>query len=77
MIRLRLNLAVDLDKIISCETDLEVGITTVVEDKQQQLSYWALTHPANEARLPSLEIVLLLNYRFSLHPDTYYDSNLS
>ena len=44
---LRLHLAVNLDKIISSETNLEVGITTVVEDKQQ-LSYWALTHPTKE-----------------------------
>ena len=41
-----LNLEVELDKIIS-ESELEVGITTVVED-EQQLSYWALTHPAKE-----------------------------
>ena len=45
---LLLNLEVELDKIISCESDLEVGITTVVEDKQQ-LSYWALTHSTKEA----------------------------
>ena len=45
---LLLNLEVELDKIISSESDLEVGITTVVEDKQQ-LSYWALTHPGTEA----------------------------
>ncbi len=45
---LLLNLEVNLNKIIS-ESELEVGITTVVEDKQQQLSYWALTHPAKEA----------------------------
>ena len=44
---LLLNLEVRLDKIIS-ESDLEVGITTVVED-EQQLSYWALTHPAKQA----------------------------
>ena len=46
---LLLNLEVDLNKIISSKSDLEVGITTVVEDKQQQLSYWALTHPVKEA----------------------------
>ena len=46
---LLLNLEVNLDKIISPESDLEVGITTVIEDRQQQLSYWALTHPAKEA----------------------------
>ena len=45
---LLLNLEVNLDKIISPESDLEVGITTVVEDRQQQLSYWALTHPTKK-----------------------------
>ena len=45
---LLLNLTVDLDKIISSKAELEVGVTTVVEDKQQQLSYWALTHPVKE-----------------------------
>lgn len=44
---LLLNLEVELDKIIS-ELELEVGITTVVED-DRHLSYWALTHPAKEA----------------------------
>ena len=44
---LLLNLEVELDKIISSESELEVGITTVVKD-EQQLSYWALTHPAKE-----------------------------
>ena len=45
---LLLNLEVELNKIISSESDLQVGITTVVED-EQNLSYWALTHPAKEA----------------------------
>lgn len=46
---LELNLEFDLNKIISAEQDLEVGITSVIENQYQQLSYWALTHPANEA----------------------------
>ena len=45
----QLSLEVDLSKIISAEQKLEVGITCVVEDKNKQLSYWALTHPASEA----------------------------
>lgn len=44
---LLLSLEVKLDKIISLESELEVGITTVVE-VEQQLSYWALTHPVKE-----------------------------
>ena len=46
---LQLNLQVNLDQIISPQQDLEVGITAVVEDRRKQLSYWALTHPAEEA----------------------------
>ena len=46
---LLLNLEVNLDRIITCKSDLEVGITTVVEDRERQLSYWALTHRAKEA----------------------------
>ncbi|MBE9046841.1 DOMON-like domain-containing protein [Pleurocapsales cyanobacterium LEGE 10410] len=45
----QLDLAVDLNKIIPAEQELEVGITCVVEDRNKQLSYWALTHPASEA----------------------------
>ncbi|MGL6339924.1 MAG: DOMON-like domain-containing protein [Waterburya sp.] len=41
---LQLNLKVDLNKIISSEQNLEVGITSVIESQDQQLSYWALKH---------------------------------
>ncbi|MEM8720974.1 MAG: DOMON-like domain-containing protein [Cyanobacteria bacterium P01_G01_bin.39] len=46
---LQLNLEVDLTKIVSAQHSLEVGITTVIEDQQQQLSYWALNHPGQQA----------------------------
>jgi hypothetical protein len=46
---LLLNLEVNLDRIISSKSDLEVGITTVVEDQKRLLSYWALTHRTKEA----------------------------
>ena len=46
---LQLDLEVNLNKIIAGDRNLEVAITTVVEDKEQQLSYWALTHPGTEA----------------------------
>ena len=46
---LQLDLEVNLDKIIAGDRKLEVAITTVVEDKAGQLSYWALTHPGTEA----------------------------
>lgn len=45
----QLNLEVDLNTIISTEQDLDVGITTVLENQNHQLSYWALNHPTREA----------------------------
>jgi len=46
---LQINLTIDLEPIIEPTQDLEVGVTTVIEDKQNQLSYWALSHPGKEA----------------------------
>ena len=46
---LTLNLKVNLDKIIVPQQDLAVGITAVIEDQAQQLSYWALSHLQQEA----------------------------
>ena len=46
---LRLKLKVNLSPIISPQQNLEIGITAVVEDRENQLSYWALTHPVNQA----------------------------
>ncbi|MGF1588456.1 MAG: DOMON-like domain-containing protein [Pleurocapsa sp.] len=46
---LQLQLEVNLNKIIPPEQSLKVGVTTVIEDRERQLSYWALTHPAPEA----------------------------
>jgi hypothetical protein len=46
---LQLNLKVDLTQIIAPEQSLEVGIATVIEDPESQISYWALTHLAKEA----------------------------
>ena len=45
---LRLDINVDLDRIIDRAQKLDVAITTVVENQNRQLSYWALTHPARE-----------------------------
>ena len=46
---LLLDLSIDLDKIIFSQHNLEVGITSVIENQSQQLSYWALSHPKSEA----------------------------
>ena len=40
---------IDLNKIIATNEKLEAAISTVVESRDRKLSYWALTHPKNEA----------------------------
>ncbi len=45
---LQLDLAVNLEQIISCQQNLEISITAVIEDREEQLGYWALTHPGKE-----------------------------
>ncbi|MEA5623766.1 DOMON-like domain-containing protein [Nostoc sp. UHCC 0251] len=42
-------LDVDLEKIISAEQAIEVGITTVIKDRDGEVTYWALTHQGAEA----------------------------
>ncbi|MFN6484470.1 MULTISPECIES: DOMON-like domain-containing protein [unclassified Nostoc] len=44
-----LALDVDLDKIISANQEIEIGITTVVKDRGGSVTYWALTHLGAEA----------------------------
>ncbi|MGL5831982.1 MAG: DOMON-like domain-containing protein [Waterburya sp.] len=44
----QLQLKIDLSKIISPEQNLAVGVTAVIEDRTNQLSYWALSHPGKE-----------------------------
>lgn len=45
---MQLNLELGLNPIISATQNLEVGIASVVEDQDQQLSYWGLQHLASE-----------------------------
>jgi hypothetical protein len=42
---LQLSLKLDLNKLVSKETSLEMGITTVIQSTDKKISYWALTHP--------------------------------
>ncbi|WP_375505462.1 DOMON-like domain-containing protein [uncultured Nostoc sp.] len=42
-------LDVDLDKIISAEQAIELGITTVIKDRNGEVTYWALTHQGGKA----------------------------
>ncbi|AVH66940.1 DOMON-like domain-containing protein [Nostoc sp. 'Peltigera membranacea cyanobiont' N6] len=44
-----LALDVDLDKIVSAEQAIEVGITTVIKYRNDEVTYWALTHRGVEA----------------------------
>lgn len=46
---LELTLDFDLDKIIPIEQALEVAITTVIKDRNGEVTYWALTHQGAEA----------------------------
>ena len=46
---LQLDLEVDLTAIVSPEQSLEVGISAVVQQQDDTLTYWALTHPGPEA----------------------------
>lgn len=45
----QLDLEFDLNTIILPEQDLDIGITTVIKTKKNQVTYWALTHPGKEA----------------------------
>ncbi|MCC5605236.1 DOMON-like domain-containing protein [Nostoc sp. CHAB 5834] len=46
---LTLVLDVDLHKIISAKQAIEVGITTVIKERNGDVTYWALTHQDAEA----------------------------
>ncbi|MBU7584246.1 MAG: DOMON-like domain-containing protein [Nostoc sp. TH1S01] len=46
---LALNLDVDLAKIVASNQDIDVAITTVVKQKNHQVSYWALAHKGDKA----------------------------
>ncbi|WP_392478001.1 DOMON-like domain-containing protein [Nostoc sp. C110] len=46
---LAIALNVDLDKIISMEQAIEVAITSVIKDRDGEVTYWALTHRGTEA----------------------------
>ncbi|MGF1934431.1 MAG: DOMON-like domain-containing protein [Nostoc sp. ChiQUE02] len=46
---LAFTLDIDLDKIISAEQAIEVGITTVIKHRDGEVTYWALTHLGVEA----------------------------
>jgi hypothetical protein len=41
----QLQLEVDLHKIVSLRQKLVMGVSAVIEDQANQLSYWALSHP--------------------------------
>jgi hypothetical protein len=46
---LQLVLELDLDKLISADTLLDVAITTVIKSQKGNISYWALTHTGSQA----------------------------
>ncbi|MBW4620544.1 MAG: DOMON-like domain-containing protein [Cyanosarcina radialis HA8281-LM2] len=44
-----LDLKLNLDPIVSPETNLQIAISTVIKSKNGDISYWALTHPGVQA----------------------------
>jgi hypothetical protein len=42
---LQLNLTLNLEPIISTTANLTIGVTAVIKTQDNNLSYWALTHP--------------------------------
>ena len=46
---LQVSLNIDLSRIIKPEQNIQAGVTAVIEDRQNHLSYWALNHPGKEA----------------------------
>ena len=46
---LNINLEINLDLIINLDTDLEIAISTVIEDRDRNIDYWALIHPDTQA----------------------------
>lgn len=46
---LELALNVNLDKIVSAEQEIQVAITTVINHRDSEITYWALTHRGAEA----------------------------
>ncbi|YAF93975.1 MAG: DOMON-like domain-containing protein [Nodularia sp. CChRGM 3473] len=44
-----LTLDIDLGKIVAANQALEVAITTVIKDRNSEVTYWALTHQGAEA----------------------------
>lgn len=47
--RVRLDIEVDLERIVPATQPLEVAITAVIQSAQGEVSYWALTHPGSQA----------------------------
>jgi hypothetical protein len=47
--RLRLDASVDLSPIVDLEMDLQAGITSVIQTRDEHETFWALAHPNLEA----------------------------
>ena len=47
--RLRVDLELEIGKIVAADQPLEVGIAAVIQSAGGGLTYWALTHPGAQA----------------------------
>ena len=52
---------IELQSIISGNISLEISLTTVIADQNQNLSYWAINHPDSEPNFHRRDGFILLN----------------
>jgi len=58
--RFTLNAAVDLHPLVQQTQSLEIGITTIIQTKDGNETYWALAHPAPQADFHLRESFILV-----------------
>jgi hypothetical protein len=46
---LQLDLELDLDRLHLVDSPLDIAISTVIQDRDRQVTYWAITHPSHQA----------------------------
>ena len=44
-----LNMSVDLNSITQPKMDIDIGVTAIIQTKDGQETYWALSHPSQQA----------------------------
>ena len=57
---LSLKITIDLNQMITNSPEIEIAITMVIQDNKNNISYWALKHPASEADFHRRDSFVLL-----------------